>query len=91
MLDRVFAAVPDKVGQYDQVRVSWTACQYRNFVPITAETLRSAFMIDKFHVSAADFTLNCQFSIENRQFSGAILRYLCIFNRKLRKKSVIFM
>ena len=27
MLERVFGAVPDKVGQYDRVRIEWTASQ----------------------------------------------------------------
>ena len=34
----------------------------------------------------ADGTINGHFSIQNHRFSGAIPHYLCIFNRKFRRK-----
>jgi hypothetical protein len=48
MLKRVFDAVPASVGQYSELRISWTAMQFRDLVPITAELLRQAFQLDQY-------------------------------------------
>jgi hypothetical protein len=50
MLERVFATVPDSVGQYSEIRISWTAMQFRDFVPITAEILKQAFQLEQYEV-----------------------------------------
>jgi hypothetical protein len=48
MLTRIFDAVPDSVGQYSELRISWTAMQFRDCVPITAQLLREAFQLDRY-------------------------------------------
>ena len=40
----------DKIGEYREERLRWTCCQYRNFVPLSAQMLRASFMVHQYKV-----------------------------------------
>ena len=40
----------DKIGEYREERLRWTCCQYRNFVPLSAQLLRASFMVHPYKV-----------------------------------------
>lgn len=50
LLERVFNTVPDSVGEYSKMRISWLAMQFRDYVPVTAELLRQAFQLNRYQV-----------------------------------------
>ena len=43
-------AAQDKIGEYREERLRWTCCQYRNFVPLSAQMLRASFMVHQYKV-----------------------------------------